>query len=314
MVGSVPAGAAHSNHLFRVLPPSGWLGNALMLYPSGPNGRGAKALGPQARLLDGDGLRAAVGADDDADAVTKGYDDAAPRRLCYGQPRSTTITPGRRFLRASKQENQRLQYPPQPEGAPPPPPTFSARHNVAVARAAVRTLLVLAKLGLAPPPGGGGGEGGQRARRAERRGFRRLLGDAVAETARFTWEVIRKHRTSAGALRCLGALKGFYLNSYPAAYHFDADSMMESWSIRQARADWLRAGGRPPPPTRVPQLGVELSADANRTVWTANLQKLYHAAPDDGALHAEGALGRGACDKFHLQSRGANAYTMGECE
>jgi len=136
-----------------------------------------------------------------------------------------------------------------------------------------------------------------------------LLGTALRASAAYTWQVFQMSPSFEAALRSLAACKGFYVNYYPAAFHADADEFFETWLLRQTLESRARAKDRRPPPTVVPQLGIALTAEPNGgTVWTAGLQKTLHATAEvEGLTPEERAhLGRGACDAFHLQSRGSS--------
>ena len=308
-VATVACGKAHMQHMLRVLNPNGSMLSALALYPSGPRGRPFGPLGKRAALLDGGGCdeNGAMEADD----AQRGYNDASPRRLCYGQPRSQVLYPGRRFWSVSWQDNRRLQERNGPSRA----------HNVLVAQAGVRSILILAAIGLAPSPTDGSyppaRETDTDTRRAARYGRRStmqdlsnggsLLGSSVAITAGFTFRAFAYHRTPDEAYRSLAVCRGFYKSQFAAAFHTDNDEYMESWSVEQSSLDRAQAGGRTPGPTLVPQVAVGLSTDANRTVWTATLQRLWHAAADAGACATDAPLGRGACERFHLQARGSDS-------
>jgi hypothetical protein len=279
----------------RVLDPRESLNTALLVYPSGPRGRPLRTLGAKASKLDGGAADELCS--DESGTTVRGYDDAANRRLCYGQPRFTTMEPGRRFWRASKPQNRRLQA----QGGP------SQQHAVEVAHAGLRSLLLLAALGLAPAPSEGDADGA-RARASDC--SVPLLGDGVAATARYTWRVLAANRTTAAALRALATVKGFYLNHYPAAFHIDADRYMESYSLRQSGESRARAGGRTPGAILLPQLGLKFTSDPNRTVWAVCFARLWHAAEDLGAWSDAEVLGRGAGDAFHLQSRGSEKLSV----
>lgn len=190
-----------------------------------------------------------------------------------GQPRVHQIYPGRAGISFSNPANVRLQ---RTKG-----PSFI--HNLNKARAAVHSLLIMAALGLDKC-------GEEDA----------LLDGAVAKTIEYTHALFSRHTSVPSAMEALACLKGAYVNRWPASFHMDADKYMETWSIRQ-----VEPAARTPVPTLVPQLMLDLTADANATVWTASLSCLMHAALDLGGSITE-ACGRGASDAFHLQSRGAS--------
>ena len=289
LLQSVVAGELHSEQMLRVLDPDGSLNSATMLYPSGPRGRAMRGLPSYAAKLDG-GSHKRLAPIDEGD-TSKGYDDADPRRLCYGQPRHCKLLPGRAFWRLSKSQNRKLQSYQGP----------SLRLNLVMAHSGFRSiLLMMALLGaksLSDLPDGSSSP------------LQHLLGTALRASAAYTWQVFQMSPSFEAALRSLAACKGFYVNYYPAAFHADADEFFETWLLRQTLESRARAKDRRPPPTVVPQLGIALTAEPNGgTVWTAGLQKTLHATAEvEGLTPEERAhLGRGACDAFHLQSRGSS--------
>jgi hypothetical protein len=190
-----------------------------------------------------------------------------------GQARVHQIYPGRAGISFSNPDNVRLQ---RTKG-----PSFT--HNLRKAHCALHSLLIMGALGL------------EKCSEADQ-----LLDGAVARTIEYTHALFSRHQSVQSAMEAMACLKGAYVNRWPASFHMDADKYMETWSIRQ-----VQPAARTPVPTLVPQLRLDLTADANATVWTASLSCLMHAALDLGGSITE-AAGRGANDAFHLQSRGAS--------
>ncbi len=199
-----------------------------------------------------------------------------------GQPRHRAIYAGRHFLKVSAPNNRALQL----QGGP------SASHNKRKVEAAITSLVILHQLGLASMEQQPDAFEGS------------LLGGQVQKTMQYTQHAFSVHSSVDSALSSLAACKGFYVNKFPAALHKDADSYLETWSIRQLQ----EMSTAVPAATILPQLGLMLSADANKTVWTANLSNIMHAAQELGGLATLGSVAcwRGAYDAFHLQSRGAS--------
>jgi len=313
-MAGLAGGATHTDHMLIVANQSGEAGHCLFIYPSGPNGRAAPFLPPQAQLKDGkrtgrSKAAHAAGAKkrrleggqpsslriDQLETSEETLDLLNQHRLCYGQPRHLEVPAGRPFLDATLSENRDLQL----QNGP------NAEHARAVALCGLKAMLFLAACGLAPGPTDDVDEWKQ-AREPP------LLGDGVAETCRYTWYLCSLHAQLPAAVAALACIQGYYENAYGAFVHKDNNGYMESYSLRRTeeRAAWALAEGLSVVPTQVPQLYVELHAEPNRTVWTGFFQRLLHCAPDVPV--AERPTGwkpsRSAGEIFALQARGSVSY------
>ena len=195
----VAGGREHVNHMLLVVKPGGDLSHALLIYPSGPRGRASKKLQKAARRCDGAETRC----DDQWGRPKKRQKtekDIARLRLCYGQPRSVVVVPGRPFFDASLSENRALQ---QHDGP------FGQRARV-LAHCGLISMLALAAMGLAPRPDED---------KDEWLNVRNplVLGDGIAHTAVYTWRCLELHAKAPRlAIHALACIQGFYENFYRA--------------------------------------------------------------------------------------------------
>lgn len=259
-------GEAYKWHTALVLRPDGDRKRALLLYPAGPDGK------PRPHLR-----RPALD------------DGGKGKRASYGQPRTMEVIPGRPFLDLSEGESRELQAcGADSEGGP------YRRRSHLFAEAGLLSFGILAALGLVPGPSDVARTSAQPAG---------LLGEGLAKSAEFTWEVCRSHSSLLLAIAALAAVQGVYENAYRGGYHFDTDPHGETFGT-------LRDGDEGPPvaPTRVPQLGVNLCTECNRTLWTVALQRALHGtgAGAGAALpRPEGwRASRSAGEIFAIQARG----------
>lgn len=319
---SIPGGEDHVRHTLVVVHPGGKDSRVLVIHPSGPDGQAPPFFNQAARKLDGEKTAAYDQAKSRATQKRKRDEEqrvhdgrerssfyfrleefATPedrelleqRRLCYGQPRFFVACAGRPFRDASLDQNRDLQM----QNGP------FAEHHRRVASCGVMHMLALAALGLAPGP---------REDVADWEAARQvpLLGRGVALTAQYTWFSFWIHRSRELAIMALACCQGYYENPYAAFLHADASDYMESWVLRreERHRQWAEQHGLHVAATQVPQLSLELRADPNRTVWTAFLQELLHAATDPPLRpRPEGwEPSRGAGEVFALQARGSIAY------
>jgi len=271
--GGRAGGEAYRRHLAIVLNPDGDRRHALLLYPAGPAGEARPVLGAKLRGRD------------------KG-------RIAYGQPRSMEIVPGRPFLDLAWRENRDMQ------GAAERGDRFKQgkglyrKRSQLLAEARLLSLGVFAALGLVsppppPPPPPTPVEPGSRQRRSLERqpeavyepppalAQPRLLGDGLELTALFAWDLCRQHADVRLAITSYAIVQGLYENKYAVGYHEDTNKFGETWATVRPERD----GNEPVAPTRVPQLGVNLCTETNRTVWTGYLGSLLHATGAcDGAV------------------------------
>ena len=124
-----------------------------------------------------------------------------------------------------------------------------------------------------------------------------MLGAALHKSAEYTWRVFEQVPSWAEGVKRLARIKGYYRSDFACLLHFDADTFLESGSIR--RGEECREGV---PATGVPQLGLLVDLDENDGVVTMGLERLVHATERRRAY----VLGsrRGAYDSYQLQSRG----------
>lgn len=200
---SVAGGLEHVKHMLMVVRPNGDLSRALLIYPSGPRGRASKLLKPTAQLHDGALTSSSKGAGASAPKrqrrKTAGEEDRARSRLCYGQPRTVVIVPGRPFFDASLVENRDLQKQDGP---------FAQRARK-LAHCGLVSMLALAFMGLAPRPGEDKDEWLRKRKPL-------ILGDGIAYTAEYTWTCLGLHSTPRLAIHALACTQGFYENFYGA--------------------------------------------------------------------------------------------------
>ena len=189
-------GRAHIEHMLMVVKPSGDLSRALLIYPSGPRGKASNTLKQTARRLDG-ALTTKDGASSSAPMQKKQKTEAAKeaeiarKRLCYGQPRTVVIVPGRPFFDATLAENRELQLQNGPFGQ-------RARQ---LAHCGLVSMLALAFMGLAPRPLEDKDEW------LQNRPL--ILGDGIAHTAAYTWACLDLHSSPSLALHALACVQGF---------------------------------------------------------------------------------------------------------
>lgn len=145
-----------------------------------------------------------------------------------------------------------------------------------------------------------------------------ILGDGVAMTAQYTWDLARRCASRTQLLRALARIKGYYRNLYRNGWHRDSDAHMETYILLWALAEMERAAelGVPTPAgTLVPELGVEIHPDPNEMVVTVLLKHLLHATGAPKATREltscdRRELGRSAKESFLLQSRGRGTGFM----
>ena len=322
-LASLPGGAAHTPQL--VARADGSRVHMLMRYSAGAGGLPAPCLPEHAQRVDGhltkrekaiieqieiriyneNEKRRAQGEKPTSlrlDQEARGADEQDAvhrRRLCYGQPRAVEIGGGRCFHDVSHPLNKRLQ---ERDGA-------AAERARVVARCRVVSFMALECMGLAPPPAV------ETAAEADEwlgeRSDGRLLGEGLAKSAWYTWRTYREHASEDEAIIALSAIQGFYENVYAATYHFDTSPFWESWVPWRTAAAAARVGGAAVAPTHAPQLRVNFAAEPNRTVWTAGLQKILHAAVDhcDVQPRPPGwAASRGAGETMLIEAAGSGSY------
>lgn len=321
----IPGGQRHTDHMLFISQPNAPHAlHVLMLYVAGPRGRPSPCI--SAKTRDGAGTQASkkllkrlqnereatdaqrarlgkkplsvpVGADQPEDVQLA----LAPIRIAYGQPRTMEAGAGRHFLDATHVEAQQLQ---EAEGP-------NAHFHFALSKCGVWAMCILATLGLAPAPT-------DDATAWVTRRTWLLLGDSVALTAQYTWTSFSNHTTVELAIISLACVQGFYRNKYPAFCHFDTNRYGETWTLLRSEeaAAWARAAGLDVLPTHVPQLFVALHTTPNKTVWTAFLQHILHAAGEQPDSVVARPLGwkpsRGAGELFALQARGTKDYGSGQ--
>ena len=314
----VTGGRAHIEHMLMVVKPNGDLSRALLIYPSGPRGKASKTLKPEARRLDG----AQPNKKKQKTNKAAEEEEIQRKRLCYGQPRTFVIVPGRPFFDATLVENQQLQSQSGPFGQ-------RARK---LAHCGLVSMLALAFMGLAPRPGEDKDEWCRNRQPL-------ILGDGIAHTAAYTWACLGLHSSPDLAIHALACVQGFCMpprklkpmtirsvdlllmlapqpetdeNFYAATLHWDKDRHWETWTLQRSEAAAARSGGATPSPTHVPQLRINFECDENRTIWTAGFQRLLHGALVRGggpAPRPEGWVpNRGVGESFYIQARGSKSY------
>ena len=202
---------------------------------------------------------------------------------CHGQPRFYDLLPSRPMLDVKRRNNAKFQE-----------ASAAARTlNAAMATAAVETMLLLAALGLAPAPGAG-------AKHSDPGPQKTLLGAALHRSAVYTWDVFADSASKDEAIEKLSHVKGYYRNGFPCFGHFDADVFMETATLRCTRE--IAPGDRQPAATLVPQLGLLIDLEPNKTVVTLGLERLLHATERREGIKVP--VHRSVGEVYNLQSRG----------